>query len=311
MLNWNIYKDFKKGLSREKIAQKHNIKEWVLTTLYNIRNNAIPETLVLVLSDLHFGSSEMPDNFEETFLDNLLYILNNIIIYKNIDEIVIFELGDIIDNILHSTQREVNIPIDESIRRAKRFYRELLMVLEPNRFFYVVGNHDRITKDLTTKHYITNEIFSDLKDELEMMGLFDTEIIKLDFPDNSIINIKGWNILLAHGTFYRTLSGEISGLSLKRLVADLLHLTETYNKDGTVNKVELVFMGHIHKLINYRTMGIEVFINGTSHRKGFHKSNARSEDLGQWLITLPPKKFCIKNNKLRPTIGTAIKIWCE
>ncbi len=307
MLNWDIFKDFKKGLSRRELSKKYSVKEWLLRALYNIKNYAIPEALILVLSDLHFGSIDMPDDFEENFFSNLKHVLDNII-YKNIDEVIIFELGDIIDNILHSTQRENNPPIDLAITRAKKFFRDLIRLLEPDKLYYVVGNHDRLTKDLTDKHYITLEIYSDLEYELELLNI-NTQLIKVNFPE--IIKIKDWNIILTHGTFFKTLSGEVSGLTIKRMIADILHLTETYNPDGSINKIEFIFMGHIHKLINYRALGVEVFINGTSHRKKFHQNNIKTEDLGQWLLTLPPKSFCIKNNKLRPTIGTSIKVWCE
>jgi predicted phosphodiesterase len=309
LITWDLYKDFRKGKGRIELSKKYKVKEWIIRSLYSIRETALKESLVLILSDLHFGTPNFPDDFEDKFLSNLEYILNHFVVFKNIDEVILIELGDIIDNVIHTTQRENNLELSKAMDRARNFYRKVINLLEPDKVIYLVGNHDRGTKDPTTKHYITPTIFSSLKEEIDIY-VKDKVIDFIEVIDPSMINIKDWNIVLTHGVRLRTYSNQISGLSLSRLAGEILSLFEEY-ENGLVKKVEMIFMGHIHRCINYRSNGVEIFINGTSHQKGFHTFNYKSEDLAQWLLTLPPKSFCIRNKKLMPTIGTAIKVWCS
>ncbi|MGB9637712.1 MAG: metallophosphoesterase [bacterium] len=298
---WEALKLLKKGYGRKEIKKKTNISDWRLATLYTIREQAIPEALILLLSDLHFGSNDLHEDFEEIFLNNLKQVLNNTYSFKNIKEVYIFELGDIIDNILHSQQREVNENLSKALSKARSFLRSILELVEPDYYYYIEGNHDRATKDLTIKHYYNDFLYEILKEEFK-----ETKFIKLE----GIVSILGWNIFASHGTTLRTLTGEVSPLSISRKTFNIMSLYLRYSNDKAIIP-EIFFFGHLHKMAYINTGYQMIFINGTSHQKQFHTSNYKIESLAQFLLSLPPKSFCInKDGILRPTMGNPTMVWC-
>ena len=182
------------------------------------------------------------------------------------------------------------------------FLENVIELLEPDIIYYCWGNHDRLNKHFPTIHHLTDIVYKNISFK------YNTSVINLKFGGK--INIKDWNIFIAHNLGIKTLSNEISGLAVNRKINQIRNLYDVY-KGTNVEKTEIFITGHLHRFGIYYVDGLSIF-NGTSHRKTFHKINTKPEDVCQLLICLPEKTKCInKNGQLNLTLGKIYPIWLE
>lgn len=307
MKNLTIFNALRKGMTRKEIVEKFKIPDWYVRHITQVQkgNDYWEHTLIMIFGDLHFGSKELDfERFLERFTRNFKIVLNEIIASTKINKILYLNIGDDIENIIHTSQLETGVSIEEGLRQLIRFFKEIFNILLPDEMIYLYGNHDRIPKHFPSIHHHTTTVYEFLQE------LYKIPIIN---GGNGIkIKEKNWNIFIKHDVGIKTLSGEISGLAIQRAMNKVRALYDIYAKDGTIEKTEIVITGHLHKMLIYSLSDGLMIFNGTTHRKNFHRNNLRVEDVGQFMLLLPDKFKCINpNNQLNFTIGKIIPIWCE
>jgi predicted phosphodiesterase len=311
---WEVNKLHKKGMGRYnilKILKEKNIEvnESKIRSIleswsFNYRTQ---EYLLVVIGDLHFGNVNLNiPKFKKVYFRNLQKILDRISMVSDIQETILIDIGDAIENIKHTSQlEETTMLIQEAKKEYRKFLRELIEIIEPNRIYVQIGNHDRTEEYYPTENHHLEDIY-DVINEIYNIP------VSISLKAQKFV-VGGWGVILKHDSGLRTNMGNISINSLKNRIQTLRSQLDTYDPNTLqVQKSEIFIFGHIHRLGLFPNEDFIVYFNGTSCKKNFHIHNVKDEDLGQLVITLPHKLKALNNNgKLNLTIGNPYIVWVE
>jgi predicted phosphodiesterase len=311
---WEINKLRKKGIGRYNILKElkeknFSISESKIRSILEVWDTGYrtKEYLLVVIGDLHFGNVNLDINkFKEVYFKNLKKILSRIAMVSDIQETILIDLGDAIENVKHISQlEETQMLIQQAKKEYRRFIRELIELIEPNRIYVSVGNHDRTEIHYPTSHNHIEEIYDYIQEIYNIPVSISLKAQKFE--------VGGWGVVIKHDSGLRTTLGNISVNSLKNRIQTLRSQLDNYDpKTLQIQKSEIFVFGHIHKLGIYPNEDYLAIFNGTSCKKDFHMINVKDEDLGQLVFTLPPKAKAInQKGKLNLTIGTPYIIWLE
>lgn len=242
---------------------------------------------VLMLSDLH--NEMVTDNHWNTFNEDVFYerlnqVVNETIDYKfyhNLDELHIFQLGDLIEGSLHRLTRiKETETATRAIQRVAEKLSEMIATLANTypsvKFYSVAGNHDRVAS--RKEEEIRTESFHEfvpwymearLKDfdNVEIVkNEYDSEIIVADILNNTYFGVHG---------------------HLDNLGQVVQNLTLMIQKFPTA-----VLSGHIHKNFENEVHSVDIIVNG-----GFAGTNDYAKD--RRLTSKAHQKFLIVDEKGR------------
>lgn len=224
-------------------------------------NKISEETLVLFLSDIHYGevisSEEMLDlnEYNCEIANKRLWVLadtvkkiavTKLIGYK-FNKLVIFVLGDIVSGTIHEELLEGNSGnivdwVTGSSFVLAQLIRDLSASFATVEVVCVVGNHGRLKKKpYFKKRYVGWDY---LCYQMVKMLLNDQKNVTIDTPKSfwALKKIEGYTFLLMHGDDINSWQG-IPFYGIKRAIAKLSEVLHSNNRS-----FEYVALAHFHNL---------------------------------------------------------------
>ena len=260
--------------------------EWYNKQLENVKPECVG---ALLLSDIH--KEMVTDNYwnkynEDVFYDRLNQVVNESIEYKEkhgLDELHIFELGDLIEGTLHRLTRiQETETATKATQKVAEALAEMLSVLANEyksiKYYSVRGNHDRTAS--RKEESVSTESFHDFVDwylEARLQNFENIEFMKNEIDDEIIVaDILGHKYFGVHG-------------HLERLGSVVSDLTLMLRQIPTA-----VFSAHIHHNFEKETNGIDLIVNG-----GFAGTNGYAKSIRK--TAKAHQKFLILDEKGRKT----------
>lgn len=244
---------------------------------------------ILMLSDLH--NEMVTDNHWNTFNEDVFYerlnqVASETIEYKekhDLDELHIFQIGDLIEGVLHRLTRiKETETATRATQRVAEKLSEMVSVLANEypkiKFYSVAGNHDRTAA--RKEEEIRTESFHEfvpwyMKVRLKDFG--NVEIVENEYDSEIIVaDILGNTYFGVHGHL------DNPGQAIQNLTLMVRKFPAA------------VLMGHFHKNFENEIHSIDVIING-----GFAGTNEWAKD--KRLTSKAHQKFLVVDEKGRKT----------
>lgn len=238
---------------------------------------------VLLLSDIHFGIES--DNLVNQYNPDIAIKRFSELVTKtlshckrhNINELYVYELGDTLSGLIHSTIRFQNrLEVTEQIVGIANLLSQCLYMfsnaLNKVTFTMVEGNHDRIIDN--KKNNLNKDSFTTLVQELiieRTKAIENLKIVKTNAETYSLLNIKGYNCVGVHGDKDKPNDVVENMIAITNVVPDF------------------VYMGHYHNANEITNNNTEIIINGSFSGVDEYAYNLRK-------ASPPVQKFIVMND---------------
>jgi len=231
-----------------------------------------PETMVLLLSDLHIGETvDLPGlnkyDFEiykkrmETLVTNVIKIFDGLDGYE-FEKLVIMGLGDYVTGEIHEELRESNdVPIVDSVIQGSlvlsRQIERLVPMFPSIEVIGVAGNHGRLRTKPTYKKFYSNWDYLFLKSTESYLSNYDTVYFEVPKQSYFLKNIAKHNFYGFHGSNVKSYMG-IPYYGITRHVTGVRAMYSSLNQT-----IDYFVMGHFHVPSMIELSSAKVIINGS------------------------------------------------